>query len=155
MAICSKLKTYLDGEKVSYRIITHPPAFTMQEVAAASHISGSRVAKSVMVKANGGMALCVLPSTSMVDFSAVAALLGAPDVTLATEEDFSGTFEECEIGAFCPFGHLYQLPIVMDEAMWRSPNMAFNAGTHRDLVEMEVEDYCRLSNPQVGPIGRE
>lgn len=155
MAICSKLKKYLDGQNVSYRTIFHPPAFTMQEIAAASHIPGRMVAKSVVVKANGGMALCVLPATAMVDFKAVASLLGTPEVTLATEDDFAGAFEECERGAFCPFGHLYQIPLVMDEAMWRSPKMAFNAGTHRELVEMEVEDYCRLANPQIGPIGRE
>ncbi len=155
MAICSKLKKYLDGEKISYRTISHPQAFTMQEIAAASHIPGRMVAKSVVVKANGGMALCVLPATSMVDFNAVAALLGTAEVTLATEEDFAGTFEECELGAYCPFGHLYELPVVMDELMWQSPKMAFNAGTHQTLVEMEVEDYCRLANPQVGPIGKE
>lgn len=155
MAICSKLKAYLDEEGVAYCTVFHPQAFTMQEVAAASGIPGGMVAKSVVVKADGGLALCVLPATGMVDLLAVAALLGKPEVTLADEEEFAETFAECEMGAFCPFGHLYSLPLVMDEAMWRSKTMAFNAGTHQDLVEMEVEDYCLLANPQVGPIGRD
>jgi Ala-tRNA(Pro) deacylase len=155
MAICSKLKEFLDERKVFYQTITHPQAFTMQETAAASGISGRSVAKTVVVKSNGTLALCVLPATSMVDFAALNALMGVERVRLATEDDFAGTFEECEIGAYCPFGHLYGLPVYMDEAMGRSKTMAFNAGTHRDMVEIEVEDYCRLAKPQVGPIGRE
>lgn len=155
MAICSKLKDFLDSNEVCYKTISHPQAFTMQEKAAVSHISGRCVAKTVVVKANGNIALAVLPATSMLDFNAIAALMGVAKVTLATEEELAETFAECELGAYCPFGHLYEIPIYMDDDMWMAPKMAFNAGSHRELVEMEVDDYCRLANPEVGPIGRE
>jgi Ala-tRNA(Pro) deacylase len=155
MPICPKLKKFLDDEAVNYKTISHPQAFTMQEIAAASHISGRKVAKSVVVKTNGKLSLCVLSATAMLDFSALNVFMGVERVSLASEDDFARTFEECELGAFCPFGHLYDLPTYMDEAMWKCRTMVFNGGTHRDMVEIEVEDYCRLVNPQVGPISRQ
>jgi Ala-tRNA(Pro) deacylase len=150
MAISARLQEYLDDEGVSYETHHHPTAFTTQEIAAASHISGHEVAKSVVIKADGRLALAVLPASAMVDFVALAKLMGASTVTLATEEDFAEVFEDCELGAFYPFGHLFGLPVYLDRAMQGAPRMAFNAGTHRDLVEMEVEDFCRLENPTVG-----
>ncbi len=150
MAVSAKLKAFLDDQGVSYSTHTHPTAFTMQEIAAATHISGHQVAKSVVVNADGRLALAVLPAPAMVDFVALAELMGVSSVTLAAEEDFSEVFEDCELGAFCPFGHLFGLAVYLDEAMRKTPTMAFNAGTHRDLVEMAVEDFCRLESPTVG-----
>lgn len=153
MAVCEKLKEFLEGQGVPYRVIVHPPAFTMQEVAAASGISGYQVAKSVVVRTNGRLSLAVLPAPSMVDLVALGRLMGEAAVALAREEDFAETFKECELGAFCPFGNLYGLEVYLDEELSRRQKMAFNAGTHQDMVELAVEDYLRLAQPKVGSFG--
>ena len=46
----NKLTAYLDEQNVGYQVITHPPAYTAQEIAASAHIPGRQLAKSVMVR---------------------------------------------------------------------------------------------------------
>ena len=57
----TRLKEFLDKEHVKYVSIDHSPAFTAQEVAAAAHIPGRELAKSVIVKVDGELAMVVLP----------------------------------------------------------------------------------------------
>ena len=55
-----KLRELLDGEGVKYVSITHSPAFTAPEIAASAHIPGKQLAKTVVVKLDGKIALAVL-----------------------------------------------------------------------------------------------
>ena len=63
-----KLKEFLDNNKIKYTAIKHSPAYTAQEIAARSHISGQDMAKTVIVKINGKMAMTVLPASYKIDF---------------------------------------------------------------------------------------
>ena len=63
----AKLRSFLDDNHVKYMIIGHSPAFTMPEIAAKVHITGKKVAKTVMVKIDGKMAMVVLPSNLHID----------------------------------------------------------------------------------------
>lgn len=45
-----KLKAFLNGNRVKYVSIRHSPAYTAQEVAASTHISGRDIAKTVLLK---------------------------------------------------------------------------------------------------------
>ncbi len=63
-----KLKDFLDDHGVKYVSIAHSKAYTTQEIAATTHIPGKDVAKTVMVKLDGKMAMAVLPASYKVDF---------------------------------------------------------------------------------------
>ena len=56
-----RLKEFLDSHYIKYVIISHSRAFTAQETATSAHIPGKELAKTVMVKMNGKMAMSVLP----------------------------------------------------------------------------------------------
>src|SRR5687768_734302 len=62
-----KLCYFLDSQKIAYEIIQHSPAFTTQEVAAITHIRGKELAKTVILKLNGTLAMFVLPAGLRVD----------------------------------------------------------------------------------------
>jgi Ala-tRNA(Pro) deacylase len=70
-------------------------------------------------------------------------------VELATETDFKGLFPECELGAMPPFGNLYDMPVFAASSLAEDEEIAFNAGSHRELVKMKYEDFARLVRPQV------
>ena len=61
------LKDYLDSNKVKYTALSHSVAYTAQEIASIAHIPGKELAKTVMVKLDGQMAMAVLPASFKVD----------------------------------------------------------------------------------------
>ena len=67
MPIPPRLKVFLDEHQVPYEIITHPEAYTSQEVAALLHRSGKQLAKVVMVKAGASFVMSVLPAHELID----------------------------------------------------------------------------------------
>jgi len=146
---CAKLQEYLDSQHVKYVSIKHSPAFTAQEIAASAHIPGQDLAKTVVVKLDGVMALVVLPATRMVRLNHLKAAVGAGEAELASEQEFKGQFPDCEVGAMPPFGNLYNLDTLVDETLAGNHEIAFNAGTHTELIRMAYQDFDRLVRPKV------
>ena len=145
----ARLKEQLDSEKVKYVVISHSPAYTSQEIAASAHIAGGEIAKTVMVKLDGEMAMAVLPAPLRVDLDSLAQVAGAARADLAEEEEFERLFPGCELGAMPPFGNLFNLPVFADESLASHPKIAFNAGTHIELVRMGYADFERLVQPKL------
>jgi len=144
-----QLKKYLDEQEVRYVTVRHSPAFTAQEVAASAHISGYEMAKTVMIKVNGKMAMAVLPAPLHVDLRHLKELTGADKVELAGESEFKAMFPDCELGAMPPFGNLFGLPVYVDSRVAGEEIIAFNAGTHRDVVLMRFKDFQGLVKPEI------
>ncbi len=144
-----KLKEFLDNNRIKYTSIKHSPAYTAQEIAARSHISGKEMAKTVIVKINNKMAMAVLPATYKIDFEALMEVTGSDNVDLASEEEFKYMFPDCEIGAMPPFGNLYDLNVYVAKKLAEDEEICFNAGTHSELIRMTYKDFERLVKPKV------
>jgi Ala-tRNA(Pro) deacylase len=143
------LKEYLDYHLVKYVVITHSPAFTMQEIASATHIPGKELAKTVIVEIDGRMAMAVLPASQKVDLESLRDALGASEVRLAKEREFRDRFPDCEPGAMPPFGNLYDMDVYVADSLTEDEEIAFNAGSHTQLVRMAYRDFERLVQPKV------
>ncbi len=144
-----RLKEFLDKNKVRYVTISHSEAFTAQQVAASAHIPGQELAKTVMVKVDGKMAMAVLPASYQVDFSLLKETTGTDKVELASEEEFKGFFPGCDVGAMPPFGNLYDMDVYVAESLTEDEEIAFNAGSHTELIRMSYDDFERLVRPKV------
>ncbi len=144
-----KLKEFLDGHGVKYVMISHSRAYTAQEIAASAHVPGKELAKTVMVQLDGAMAMAVLPASSQIDLRRLGEVTGAADVELATEGQFQGLFPDCELGAMPPFGNLYGMPVYVAEELAEDEEIAFNAGSHTELIRLRYEDFERLVEPKV------
>lgn len=146
---CKKLIQYLDENNVKYITITHSQAFTAQQVAASAHIKGKDMAKSVIIKIKGKMAMAVLPANFHVDFQLLKEITGIEDVSLAHESEFKTLFEDCETGAMPPFGNLYGLDVFVAQSLTEDEEIAFNAGNHSELIKMSYGDFEKLVKPKV------
>lgn len=146
---CEKLLDYLDKYAVPFTLIKHSEAFTAQEVAEKAHVSGREFAKTVMVRIDGKMAMAVLPAENQVNFNLLREAAGAETISLAIESEFKDLFPDCEIGAMPPFGHLYDLAVYMAGSLSKNANIAFNAGTHTELIKLTYLDFARLVRPTV------
>ena len=144
-----RLEALLREQKVSYGIQHHPVAFTAQEVAASEHVSGELVVKVVMVLADSELVMTAVPAPYHLNLDRLRSALSAQDVRLATEDEFAGTFPDCEIGAMPPFGDLYGVPLYVDSSLTDDESIYFNAGTHTDTMSMRYADYARIAQPSV------
>lgn len=148
----TKLKEFLDKHRVKYVTIRHSVAYTAQEIASLTHISGKEMAKTVMVKLDGIMAMAVVPGPHHVDLDALKAVAAAGSAELANEPEFKSMFPDCEAGAMPPFGNLYGMPVYSAEELREDQTIAFNAGTHSELFRMRYADFENLVQPRVARI---
>lgn len=144
-----RLAQYLTEQGVPFKALTHPTAYTAQEVAAAQGVSGKQLAKVVIVKADDKPAMLVLQASAMVDLRKAAQALGAKSITLAREGDFAELFPDCEVGSMPPFGNLYNVPVYVDEGLAGQQEIVFAVGTHTDTFKMKYADFARLASPVV------
>ena len=144
-----RLKEFLDSNNIQYVTISHSPAYTAQAIAASAHVSGKELAKTVMVKVDGKMAMAVLPASYQVDFALMKEAVGAKKLELATEAEFKDLFSECEVGAMPPFGNLYDMQVFAAAKLAEDDEIAFNAGSHTELIKLAYKDFERLVKPTV------
>lgn len=145
----AKLKNFLHENNIKYESISHLPASTAQETAARAHVSGKNMAKTVMVKVNDELAMAILPADKKVNFVLMKDSLGNKEIELASEIEFRNAFPDCELGAMPPFGNLYGMKIFVDKSLSRDKDIAFNAGTHKELIRMSYKDFERLTKPKI------
>ncbi len=144
----ARLQEFLDSHNIKYVVITHSVGYTAQGIAALTHISGKELAKTVIVKLDGSLAMAVLPASAQVDLARLKSVAGA-SVGLASEQEFKDKFPDCETGAMPPFGNLYDIPVLADESLTRDKEIAFNAGSHRELIRMDWDDFEKLVKPRI------
>lgn len=143
-----KLKSYLDENKVKYVTIKHSSAYTAQEIAALAHIPGKDLAKTVIIKINGKMAMAVLPASYKVSFDDLKETLGMTEVRLAYEQEFIDKFPDCEAGAMPPFGNIYGMEVYVADSLAEDEEIAFNACSHTELIKMKFSDFEKLVKPK-------
>lgn len=144
-----KPMAFLEEEGVPYRTIDHQPAYTAQEIAAETHIPGHALAKTVIVKLDGRLAMAVLPASDHVDLDALASAAGAKEAELASEEEFEDVFPDSELGAMPPFGNLYGLEVFAAGNLPADDEIAFNGGSLSQLVRIRYADFERLVRPKI------
>jgi Ala-tRNA(Pro) deacylase len=143
----TKLKAYLDEQRVKYVSIRHSPAFSAQEVAASAHVAGRDFAKTVVVKLDGETAMVVVPANRRLLLHDLREMLDSATVRLASENEFKALFSDCETGAMPPFGNLYGMKVFVDVELSHQHEIAFNAGSHTEIIKMAYADFDRLVRP--------
>jgi len=148
MSTARRVKEYLEEKRIPYTHCTHRLAYTAQEVAAAQHVPGREMAKTIVVKADDQFVLVILPAVLKIDMKALRDELPFKRLELASEKEFSVLFPDCEVGAMVPFGNLYNLSVYVDQSLSADEEIVFNAGTHVDTIKMKYRDFERLVQPK-------
>ncbi|MBI4591526.1 MAG: YbaK/EbsC family protein [Candidatus Rokubacteria bacterium] len=151
MALNDRLQRFLDQQGIAYQTLAHRQVFTAQEVAATTHVPGRQLAKVVVVRGDGGgYLMVVLPAACRIDLTALRTVTGKRKLSLAPEGEFGRLFPDCDVGAMPPFGNLYDMPVYIDACFPRAKEIFFQAGNHREVVQLSYADYARLVAPTVG-----
>jgi len=149
MSISRTLNAYLDHERVHYDVLPHPEAFRALAIAQTLHTPGKEMAKVVIVKVQERFVMTVLPASWNVDLRRLRTVFATHRVRLATEDEITCLFPDCELGAMPPFGNLYGLPVYVDQSLTEDEEIVFQAGTHSDAIRMRYWDFASLAFPVV------
>jgi Ala-tRNA(Pro) deacylase len=143
MAIASKLASYLAKRGIAYEVVIHPRTMSATRTAQASHVPGDRLAKAVVVRDDEGFKVAVLPASHQIELGALSRLLQRP-LGLATEEEASELFADCETGAFPAVGSAYGLDVVLDDSLSEQPEVFVEGGDHASLLHLKAEQFGQL-----------
>ncbi len=143
-----QIERYLHDHKLAFEPHIHRRAVAAQRLAAVEHVSGLRVAKVVVVRADDQLALGVVSAAQHLDLERMRRALGSREAHLAPEQSFAEMFKPCEPGAEPPLG-LFGLPIYVDAALAREPRILMRAGTHEDAIEVETDDWLLAERARI------
>lgn len=143
MTIARKLQDYIDGVGIAYDTVPHHRTATTSQTAQAAHVPGSRLAKSVLIHDETGYTLAVVPSTHQVELSLLQSVMNKR-LGLASEDEISSLFADCEVGAVPPVGSAYNVRMLLDESLNDAADVYFEGGDHRTLVHMSGPNFRNL-----------
>ncbi|MBI4050279.1 MAG: YbaK/EbsC family protein [Candidatus Doudnabacteria bacterium] len=139
----AKLKKFLDANKIKYKLEEHKKVYTAFNEAETQHLKPKEVAKTVLVKADKGFAIAVVPAQKKVDFNKVKKALKAKQVSMAREGDMAKILKT-KIGLAHPFGNLYKLPTLVDNSLLKQKNIIASAGSYTESIEFKTADFVKL-----------
>jgi len=148
--IQARIEQYLRDAAIPFQRLPHPRAVTSLEAAAAEHVSGWQVAKTVAVELGSGEEIvCVVPAPVLVDLDAVCDVTGSRDARLVEVDRLREMFPGCEPGAAPPFGKMWGVPVLFEKALTALDRILVQSGTHDALLEIPTRDYLTLEQPQI------
>jgi Ala-tRNA(Pro) deacylase len=143
MGIAITLQQFLDAQSVPYEVLEHKRTGCSARTADASHVPVECLAKGVVVKHKQGYVLAIVPASRQVRLEEVGRWLEQP-VTLASEEEASALFPDCEPGAVPPIPSAYGLAAVVDSSLEGHEDIYFEGGDHRALLHVTGAQFHRL-----------
>lgn len=144
---------YLERHNVYYHCYNHPPAVTALEIAQSAHIPGAHLAKTVIVNGDGELAMAVLSANQKVNPRKLQAIMEVGHLRIANEYEFADRFPYCEMGGMPPLGDLYGMRVFLERGLMDDDWIAFNAGTHTEVIKMDTGVFRRLVQPVVCAFG--
>jgi Ala-tRNA(Pro) deacylase len=135
------IESHLRESHRGYEHHTHRTAMSAQELAAAEHVSGHRVAKPVVVSLDGLLAFAVVAAADRVSLAALEEATGRP-TELVPESEFSPRFQPCEAGAEPPLA-MFGVPIFVDESLLKEKKLVMPGGTHEDAIVLDTGEWMR------------
>lgn len=145
MAISRILQAYLKERGVKYKMVSHARTGSSMESAEQAHIPGGALAKGVITSDGDDYLMLVIPSDYHVDLDSLSSRLGK-SLTMATEDELSTKFPDCERGAIPPLGYLYGIRTLWDPSttLGKDEKVYFEAGDHEHLVQVTGERFHEL-----------
>ena len=154
MTVSNQVQEYLRRNSVDFEVVSHPHAPSGMRVAQAAHIAGDCLAKGVLMEDEDGLVLALVPATHRVRVGAVRRHLEHP-VGLATEQEVTAAFRDCEPGTVPSIGAPYGLRTLVDDALFGHSDIYLEGGDHRELLHMKGRAFDRLlKSARCGVISR-
>src|SRR5262245_7417192 len=144
MSIAATLQNYLDQKHIDYDLITHPATASSVHTAGVCALALDRVAKGVVLRADAGYVLIVLPASYRLRRADLKETVGR-NYAFATEHELDQLFPDCAHGAVPPFGECYGLDVLVEDSVHDQPDLYLEGGDHTTLVHMSQAQFAKLT----------
>jgi len=142
-----RIPLFLDDNHVRFESMIHPLAYTAQRLARRLQVPLEEIVKSVLLRGPTGYVVAVTPSTHRIDLTAAATILGRP-LRPAQPAEIARLFPDCQWGNVVPFGTLYGVATIVDDAIDPDGMIIFPAHRHFIAIRMRYQDFANLERPQ-------
>lgn len=143
MTTAKTLRSYLDSNGAEYSLVAHPRAVESTRIAQTAHISGEKLAKGVLLANKLEKCLAVIPATHKLDLDKLSNLVGKR-LSMASETEISEAFPDCDEGAVPACGAAYGLNVYLDDVLFDTDDIYFEAGDHKSLIHLDRSEFTRL-----------
>jgi Ala-tRNA(Pro) deacylase len=143
MATAGRVEDYMSRQGVRYDVLMHPHSHNSMETAEFAHVPGDRLAKSVILEDDDGYLMAVLPSTHHIRLGKLSRELNR-NLRLATENELTALFSDCEKGAVPPIGLAYGMTTIVDDSLAEQPEVFCEAGDHQTLLRVQRDAFMAL-----------
>ena len=120
---------FLAARGIRHAVVEHPQTFTAAAEARVAAVPPRHAAKAVIVRDDAGYVLAVIPASEMLDLGKLRHLASRPHLRLATEDELAADFPAFEVGAFPPFGELFDCPEFIDVELLAAGRSCATAAT--------------------------
>jgi Ala-tRNA(Pro) deacylase len=148
MTVFDQIVGLLDSQSIHYQLFTHLPTRTCADSARVRGTSTDQGAKALVCYADKLPILIVLPCSRKLDSKKFKSTFRVNDLHLATPEQVF-QLTSLHVGSIPPFGHLFSLPLYIDQTLSSQHLIAFNAGDHSRSVVMTFVDYNNIAHGQI------
>ena len=138
MAIASRLKWFLDVNRVRYDVLPRPSGKTDEQA-----ISDEQRLVSHLFHDSRGFVMVVHRASHEIAMPALERLFGHP-LHRARESEVRDIFFDCVRGAIPPLGPAYGIPTVVDEDLPLDGDLYFSGGDADDWVHMSGAAFQNL-----------
>ena len=143
MTIAMTQERFLVQREAEYDLLLHRHTGSSRETAAAAHVPEDHIAKAVVVRDRADYAIVIIPASRWLKMDDLREKLSR-DLQLATEEEITQLFKDCDPGAVPPLGPAYGVETLLDETLNSLDDVYFEAGDHEQLVHIRGEDFQDL-----------
>lgn len=150
------IQEFLSANQIPFEVLEHPPTTDAQHMAHAVHVSGDKVAKTVLLRANHGYryVTALVPASRRIDLEVAGKSFGDADLRLASEAEIAEVCPDCERGVLLPFGSQYGVKTIVDASLEKADEIVFEGNCHEESIRMKFADFCRLESPLILPLTR-
>ena len=150
MPALKKLISYLDKNKIKYKVVEHKKVYTTYDAAQTQKINIKTIAKSLLVKGDSKFVLAVIPENRKLDTQKLKKVMNkyidhigekrVKKLSIASEVQIKRNFTK-KMGALPPFGSLYKVPTFVDKLLLKNSKINLNAGSFTESLEMTSAQY--------------
>ena len=123
------------------------------EAAAALGVEPARVFKTLLVEADGALAVGIVPVDRQLDLKALAAALGVKRAVMARPAD-AERVTGYVVGGISPVGQRRQLPTVLDVSALDHPTVLVSGGRRGLDLELAPQDLLTVTGGTTAALAR-
>jgi Ala-tRNA(Pro) deacylase len=152
----AKIQKYLEKSNLKHLPIEHRKVFTAFDKAATLKIKPAAVAKVLVVKMDGELALAVIGGDKNLDVDKLLKLARpqgearqkaakAKKIDFVKEKVIAETFKGIDPGAVPAFGALWNIKVFFDKKLLEQPKIILSAGSYETSIKMAPGAFKKIS----------